>query len=56
MLIECDILCCICYLCSFFRDFPFSLSQKRGARDELICQFNCLLSFQPRFQGVLSFN
>ena len=49
-------LCLYFYVCSPFIDFPFSLSQWRDARDALIGQFNCLLSFQPRSQGVLSFN
>ena len=53
---ESDLLCCICYICSFFSDFRFLSSQWRDARDALISQFNCLLSFQHRFQDVLSFN
>ena len=35
---------------------PFLSCQWRSARHALIGQFTCLLSFQPRSWGVLSFN
>ena len=51
-----SVIYCVVCVCSFFRDFPFSSSQWHDERDALIGQFNCLLSFQPRSQSVLSFN
>ena len=52
-----NVIYCVVFVISarFSRDFPSSLSQWRDARDALTGQCNCLLSFQPRSNGVLSF-
>ena len=59
MLIGCDLFCCVCIFIyvrlSGISPFRYVSDVMQGV-DALIGQFNCLLSFQPRSQGVLSFN
>ena len=62
LLIGCDLFCCVCIsnfsVCSSFRDFPFSFSLWRDARDALIGQFNWSIQstmFSTSFLGYSEF-